>query len=135
MVSEPTSWALWDRGAGCLSSDGTYLLGTVGQGSRLLKQCQNLHPGHYGAGLQAVKAVSESTSQALWGRGADCLSGVGTYLLGTVGQGCRLLKRCLNLPPETLWGRGTGCLSIVGTYNVPPGQVRWGKTGYCSTFI
>ena len=97
-MSEPTSRALWDRGAGCLSGDRTYLLGTVGQGSRLLKQCQNLHPGHYAAGVQAAKAVSESTSQALWGRGADCLSRVGTYLLGTVGQGCRLFKQCQNLP-------------------------------------
>ena len=30
-------------------------------------------------------------------RDADCLSGVGTYLPGTVLQGCRLFKRCGNL--------------------------------------
>ena len=31
-------------------------------------------------------------------RGAGCLSGVGTYLPGTVLQECRLFKPCLNLP-------------------------------------
>ena len=31
-------------------------------------------------------------------RGAGCLSGVRTYLPGTVLQGCRLLKLCRNLP-------------------------------------
>ena len=29
--------------------------------------------------------------------GADCLSGVGTYLPGTVLQWCRLFKQCQNL--------------------------------------
>ena len=43
---EPISWALWGWGASCLSSVGTYILGTVGQGCRLFKRCQNLHPGH-----------------------------------------------------------------------------------------
>ena len=64
---------------------------------------------HCGAGVQAVKAVSEPTCGALCCRGAGCLSGVGTflpgtvlqvagclngvrtYVLGTVLQGCRLL--------------------------------------------
>ena len=60
-------------GAGCLSSLGTYLpgtvaqgyrlynkqrrnchLGTVRQGHRLLKWCQNLPPGNCGAVVQAV---------------------------------------------------------------------------------
>ena len=66
-------------GAGCFSNVGTYLPGTVGQG------CM-----HCRASVQAVKTVSEPTSQALWGRGAGCQNGLRTYLLGTVGQGCRL---------------------------------------------
>ena len=59
--------------------------------------------------MQAFSAVSEPTSPALWGRllkrcqnlppghrarGADCLMGVGTYLLSTAGQGCRVFKQC-----------------------------------------
>ena len=60
--------------------------------------------------------VLEATSRALWGRGAGCLNGVGTYLPGNVGQavkavseptsrallgqGCRLFNRRWNLPPE-----------------------------------
>ena len=43
---------------------------------RLVKRWQNLPPGLCGAGVQAVKVVSETTSRALWGRGAGCLSGV-----------------------------------------------------------
>ena len=65
---------------------------------KLFQRCQNRPPEHCGAGVQAVKAVSEPTSHALWGRGACCLRGVGTYLKGIVGQGCRLFKQCLNLP-------------------------------------
>ena len=53
---------------------------------------------HCVAGVQAVLAMSEPTCRALWFSGADFLSGVGTYLLGTVLQRCRLLKRCQNLP-------------------------------------
>ena len=40
--------------AGCLSGVGTYLLGYVGQGCRLLKLCQNLPDGHSVAGVQAA---------------------------------------------------------------------------------
>ena len=76
MVSEPTSRALWGRGAGCLSAVGNYLMGT---------------------GMQTVYAVSEPTSGVLWDRVADCLSSVGTYLLGTEGQCCRLFKLCWSL--------------------------------------
>ena len=63
--------------------------------------------------------VLETTSQALWGRGAGCLSGVGTYFPGTVGQavkavleptsrallgkGFRLFNPGWNLPPEHCW--------------------------------
>ena len=87
MVSEPTCWALCNSGAGCLSNDGVYLLGTVLQWCRLFKRCQNLTY-----------------------RGAGCLSGVRTYLLGTVLQWCRLFKQCQNLPTGY---RGAGFLSTV----------------------
>ena len=53
-MSEPTSQALLGKGAGCLSGVETYLPGTVGQGCRLHKRCQNLPPGHCVAGVQAV---------------------------------------------------------------------------------
>ena len=42
--------------------------------------------------------MSEPTCRALCYSGADCLSGVGTYLPGTVLQWGRLFKRCRNLP-------------------------------------
>ena len=64
-VSESTCWALCCRGAGCLCVVGTYLPGTVLQGCRLLKRCQNRPAGHYVAGVQAVYTVSESTCRAL----------------------------------------------------------------------
>ena len=76
MVSEPTCQLLCCRGACCLSGVRTYLLGTVLQGCRLVKQCQNLPASHCVAG---------------------CLSGVRIYLLGTELQGCRLFKLCRNL--------------------------------------
>ena len=98
MVSEPTCRALSCRGAGCLNDFGTYLLGTVLQGCRLLKWC--LH-------LPACLALNC--------RVAGCLSCVGTYLPGIVLQGCGLFKRCRNLP-ATLFCKGAGCLSGVGTY-------------------
>ena len=53
---------------------------------------------HCVAGVQTVSAYSEPTCLALCCRGADCISGVGTYLPGTVQQWCRLFKRCQNLP-------------------------------------
>ena len=65
---------------------------------------------HCVAWVQTVSAMSEPTclalcysgagclSHALCCRGADCISGVGTYLPGTVLQWCRLFKRCQNLP-------------------------------------
>ena len=56
--------------------------------------------------------VSEPTCWALCTRVAGCLSGVQTYLLGTVLQGCRLFKWCLNLPAVHCC-RGVGCLSGV----------------------
>ena len=68
------------------------------QACRLLKWCQNLLDRHCVVGMQAVKAVSERTCQAQCCSGAGCLSGVGTYLPGTVFQGCRLFKGYWNLP-------------------------------------
>ena len=53
---------------------------------------------HCIAGVQAALAMAEPTCRALCYSGADCLSGVGTYLPGTVLQWGRLFKRCRNLP-------------------------------------
>ena len=61
---------------------------------------------HCVAGVQAVLAMAEPTCQALWYSGADCLSYVGTYLLGTVLQWGRLFKRCRNLP-------AVNCVTVV----------------------
>ena len=54
--------------------------------------------GHCVAGVLAVKAVLEPTCRELCYKCAGCLSGVGTYLPGTVLQRCRLFKQCQNLP-------------------------------------
>ena len=63
---------------------------------------------HCVAGVQAVLAMAELTCLALCYSGADCLSGVRTYLPGTVLQGCKLFKQCRNLP--------TGhCVTVVQT--------------------
>ena len=53
---------------------------------------------HCVAGVQAVLAMSEPTCLALCYSGADCLTGVGTYLPGSGLQWCRLLKWIQNLP-------------------------------------
>ena len=144
--------ALCCWGEDCLSSVRTYLPGTVLQWCRLFKQCpippaahcvtvvqavkhsQNLPAVHCVAVVQTVYAVLEPTCRALCYRGAGCLSGVRTYLLGTVLQWCRLFKQCQNLPAghcvtvvqtvkamsePTCWAlcyRGAGCLSSVRTY-------------------
>ena len=97
-MSEPTCRALCYSGADCLSSVRTYLPGCVLQWCRLLKRCQNLPARHCVTVVKPVLAMSEPTCCALCYSDADCLSGVRTYLLGTVLQGCRLFKRCLNLP-------------------------------------
>ena len=68
------------------------------QGCRLLKKYQKLPAGHCVTVVKAVLAMSESTCQALCYSGANCKSGVKTYLPGTVLQCCRLFKRCRNLP-------------------------------------
>ena len=97
-MSEPTCRALCYSDAGCLSIVRTYLLGTVLQGCRLLYDCLNLPIMYCVAGVQAVLAMAEPTCHALCYSGADCLSGVGTYLSGTVLQWGRLFKWCRNLP-------------------------------------
>ena len=86
--------------------------------------------------MQTVEVVSEPTRWALCFSGAGCLSGVKTYLPGTVLQGCRLFKWCGNLPAGhcvtvvkavlamseptclALCCRGADCLNSVGTYQV-----------------
>ena len=89
---------------------------------------------HCVAGAQAVLAMSEATCRALCYSYADCLSGVGTYLQGTVLQWGRLFKQCRNLPAvhcvtvvkavlamsestcQALCYSGAGCLRSVRTY-------------------
>ena len=84
--------------------------------------------------VKAVVAMSESTYRALCYSGAVCLSGVGTYLPGTVLQWGRLFKQCRNLPAvhcvtvvkavlamsestcQALCYSGKGCLRSVRTY-------------------
>ena len=68
------------------------------QWCRLFKRCLDLPAVHCVTVVHAVKAVSEPTFRALCYSGAGCLSGVSTYLPGTVLQWCRLFKRWWNLP-------------------------------------
>ena len=77
-MSEPTSKRLWGRDAVCLCGVRTYLRETVGQRCSLFMRCQNLPPRDCGAEMQSVYAVSEPTSERLWGRDAVCLCGVRT---------------------------------------------------------
>ena len=94
-MSESTYRALCYRGAGCLSGVGTYLQGTVLQAVYVVSEptCQNCV-----TVVQAVSAMSESTCRALCYSGTDYLSGVGTYLQGTVLHWCILLKPYRYLP-------------------------------------
>ena len=105
--------------------------------------------------------MSEPTYWALCYSGAACLSGVGTYLPGTVLQWCRLFKPCQNLPTghcitvvqavlavseptcHALCPWVAGCLSNVGVYL--PGTVLLGSrlfkrcrnlpAGHCVTVV
>ena len=97
-MSESTCRTLCYSDAGCLSNVRNYLPGTVMQGCRLFKRCQNVPAGHCVTVVKAALAMSKPTCRALCCRGADCLSSVGTYQVGTVFQWCRLFKRCQNLP-------------------------------------
>ena len=101
--------------------------------------------------------MSEPTCLALCYIGAGCLSGVRTYLPGTVLQGCRLFKRCPNLPARhgvtvlqmvkaeseptfpALCYSGADCLNGVRTY-LPGTVLQWCRlfeqcqnlpTGHC----
>ena len=128
---------------------------------RLFKLCQNLPTGHCFTVVQAVLAVLEPTCRALCYSGEGCLSGVRTYLLGTLLQCCRLFKRCQNLHAgncvtvvkavlamsestcRALCNSGKDCLSCVRTYL--PGTVLQGcrlfkqcqnlPTGHCVTVV
>ena len=97
-MSESTYRALFYSGVDCLSGVRTYLPGTVLQWCRLFKWCRNLPTRDCVTVVQAFLAVSEPIYGALCYSGADCLSGVRTYLPGTVLQWCRLFKQCYNLP-------------------------------------
>ena len=108
-VSVPTCPALCNRGADSLRGVGTYLQGTVLLWCRLFKRCPNLPAGHCVAGVQTVKVVSEPNCRTLCYKVAGCLSGVRTYLPGTVLLGCRLIKRCQNLLAEH-------CVTVMQTF-------------------
>ena len=97
--------------------------GHCGAGCRLFKQFQNLPSGHSGVGMKDDKAVSEPSSRALLGRAANCKTGVGTFLLGTVGKGCRLFKRCQNLPPGH---SGAGVQAVKAMWETTS-QALWGR--------
>ena len=86
--------------------------------------------------------MSEPTYWALCYSGTDCLSGVRTYLPGTVLQWCRLFKHSQNIPAGhcvtvvqavkavseptcgALCYSGEGCLSNVRTY-LPGTVLQW----------
>ena len=63
--------------------------------------------------------VLEPTCLALCCRGAGCLSGVGTYLPGTVLQGCRLFKLVGFYLPGTVL---LGCRLFKLCQNLPDGH-------------
>ena len=142
-MSEPTYWALWYGGAGCLSNVGVYLPGTVF------------------TVVKAVLAMLESTCRALCCRGAGCLSNVRTYLPGTVLQWWKMFQQCRSLPAghcvtvvqtiKAVWEptcralcySGADCLSRVGTY-LRGTVLQWCRlfkrclnlpTGHCVTVV
>ena len=93
------------------------------QGCRLLKRCPNLPARHCVAEVKAVKAVSEPTCWALFCRGAGCLSGVRTYLQGTVCRGAGCLRGVgTNLPGTVL----QGCRLLMQSQKYLPGTVLQG---------
>ena len=74
--------------------------------------------------VKAVLAMSESTYRALCYRGAGCLSGVGTYLQGTVLQCCRLFKLCQNQPARFCVTVVKAVLAMSKTY-LPGTVLQW----------
>ena len=68
--------------------------------------------------------VLEATFRALWGRGAGCLSEVGTYLLGTLGQAVKALSE-----PTSRALLGQGCRLFNQGWNLPPELCRAGMQG------
>ena len=70
------------------------------------------------------------------GRGAGCLSSVGTYPQCIVGQGCRLFKRCLNLSPGQVRGVELDTvLLLFQTDKVNPGQMQLHLFSSASFFL
>ena len=141
-MSESTCRALCYSGKESLSCVRTYLPGTVLEGCRLFKQCQNLPTRHFVTVVQTVKAVSEPTCRAQCNSGEGCISNVRVYLPGTVLHWCRLFEWCQNLTAghcvtvvkavlvmsestcRTLCYSEAGCLSNVRNYL--PGTVMQG---------
>ena len=82
------------QGCSCLSSVATYLLALCCSGAAVLVVskpiCQDCV-----AEVQLFKRCRNLAACILL-QGCSCLSGVATYLLGTVLQGCSLLKQCHN---------------------------------------
>ena len=85
-MSESTCRTLCYSDAGCLSNVRNDLPGTVMQGCRLFKRCQNLPAGHCVTVVKAALAIQNLPAGHCVAGGADCLSSVGTYLSGTVLQ-------------------------------------------------
>ena len=81
--------------------------------------------------------MSEPTSLALWGSGAGCLTGVLTYLLGTVEQGLRLFKWWQFLTPEQVrWAELDILLYFYfRTDQVKPGHMQLFCLGVPSFFL
>ena len=137
MVSKPTPGTV-GQGPVSVRGIGNYLPCTVGQGCSLVKRWQLLPLGHCRAVVQAVLAMSETTSQALWGRDACTVVQVCRLfkraqgyrlfmwcpnLSGTVGQACRLFKHCRNLPPRHCWA----VVQSVFAVSEPTSQALWGR--------
>ena len=64
-----------------------------------------------------------------------CLSGVRTYLPGTVLQWCRLFKQCQNLPTGHCVAGGADCLSGVLQGCRLPKWCQNLPTGHCVTVV
>ena len=101
-VSELTYRALCYSGADCFSNVRTYLPGTVLQGCRLYKRCQNLPTGHCVTVVQTVLAMSVPTYPALCYRGAGCISSVRTYLLALCYSGADCFSNVRTYLPDTV---------------------------------